>query len=280
MIVPTGDDTSTGANAGVFLDDHRHPGIHDKPEKWDALWTKDLETQWQVPRGKLGNPKASIATHTPPKEAEVFAREENIVNGQAIVASVTRHQLILGSDVALYAVTHDYEKDWRALTDKQRKKVLLEGIRNAMLPGVIAPGRMYCPDSTVKFFSLNGGENYLKYLHLLIPDDLYNPTEPRMIPHAVVDRYLTITAEYKNKPGYKALGYAYQTTRIQCLTSIVYEIFHVFVSSYHSVQLQNALNTSVVSLSTVRRHLYGTNDSQGALQRSGVAQSPAPVSRQ
>ena len=107
---------------------------------------------------------------------------------------------------------------------------MLEGICRAMRTEAFIPGRRYCPDSTLENLASMRGETYLKCLRQILPDDLGNViTEPRTIPHPIVDRYLTVRPSREGLPGYKAMVKAYHTTRIQCLTGIIVEIFEAFV---------------------------------------------------
>ena len=216
-----------------LLVDARHPGMLEDPERWERSWAKDLTSLWVGAKSKNGNPNATIASHTSSAEAKVHAMEVCIANAHAVLSCVVRNQISLGSAVAMRSVAHDYEQEWRDLTDARRREIILEGICNSMQCGILIPARAYCPDSTVDFLSSRSGEQYLDFLRALLPDDLSTLTaEPKMIPHPLVDRYLTIGPPYTEQAGYKALARTHQILRIQCMTSIIFDIFQVFVSSF------------------------------------------------
>lgn len=224
--------TDTGVPR-AYLSDDRHPDMIENPEKWEKSWAEDLALLWSGPQSKYGAPNVTISSYTSPGEAKVCAMETCILNTQAVLAHTVRTQIVLGTKVTMRSVSHDYEREWRALTDTRRKEIILKGICNAMHGGSLIPARMYCPDSTLHFLASRDGEQYLDYLHAVLPEDLHHPaTEPKTIPHASVDRYLTISPPYLDRPGYKAMARTYQVLRTQCLTMMILEIFQVFVGDH------------------------------------------------
>lgn len=214
----------------VMFDNSKYGDMLADPELWEQKWSEDLKNRWEGPRSRWGSILANMSIKTSPEEAKVWIGETNLLDMHSVISQVCQWQNDFGVAVARRALTSDYEREWLALSDGQRRKIVLAGICRAMRTEAFIPGRGYCPDSTLENLASAHGETYLKYLRQIIPDDLgHKITDPKTIPHPIVDRYLAVRPSREGMPGYKAMVKAYQVARIQCLTGFISEIFDTFV---------------------------------------------------
>ena len=221
--------------------DKAHDGLLDDPVKWDEAWTRDLQRRWSRVGGGQTTRYANIATNTNHTAVQRLADEGALLCMHDGYRHISAWQKSFATDVAARFAWEDFEKNWRVLTDKRRREIVLEGLLKAMKSPNAHIGRMLCPESTLDNLCSEGGETYLAYLRQILPSDLHDPLEPRTIPNHAVDEYLTLLPEYADKPGYKTYVKTARLERMKCLTRILREIFCSFVRTVHLSKLQKHL---------------------------------------
>ena len=215
-----------------------HRGMHDDPIMWEVGWYKTLNGFWDGPTSTFGNPSARMTFNLPDQELDLWDTDAlwwELFNSEREVINL---QMTFGTVVVLKEREASFEKWWRnRLTDNIRGNLILEGIVRAMdRDPEMHKDRIYCPESLFKHLVGEGsGENYLKYLKMLLPDDIDRlVTEPKFIPNTAVDRFLTVdpnqTRSEKDLKIRKAHARRLQLGRARCLTSIIGTIFFTAVS--------------------------------------------------
>ena len=142
----------------------------------------------------------------------------------------------LAKEAAVRFAEENFEKKWRALSNEERRKFIMEGIYRTMCIPDMEERRKWCPDSTLNHLASENGETYLRTLKALLPADINAPiTEPRQIPHPVVDRVLSLDPVYDKQPGIKLVVRMYRLSRTYCLTTIIWNTFLAFVSTQMNI---------------------------------------------
>ena len=210
-----------------------HPGMSENPEKWEKAWEKDLKLHWDGPRSVYGKPTAKIQIGVTPEVRRSFNLDLSWQEIYGATHDLVRLQTFLGEEAVQKVVLDNFDSRWKTQPEAERRKIILKGICRALRRPGLHRDRMFCPESTLSHLAAGNGENYLKLLHFLLPDDTHQPlTEPKFIPHPDVDRYLSAETgcSDRDKPVYDSYVRFVRIGRNFCLTNIIRETFLEFVS--------------------------------------------------
>lgn len=203
------------------------PSMHSSRAAWEKSWADDLDKNYRTgPLARL----PGLATVVPPGAATAFTSDATLMQMQQEVTLICKMQHDLAKAAARRFAEDDFEAKWKAQSDEKRREVIMEGIYRTMCLPDMEDRRQWCPDSTLKHLSSANGDAYLRMLKTLLPADLEAQlTEPKQIPHPVMDRLFKLSAADAKRPGFKTIMRMYSLSRTYCLTTIAWNIFLTFV---------------------------------------------------
>ena len=205
------------------------PDIRKDRLGYEKSWEEDFERNYV--KGRLAS-LSSLAVITAPAAVSKLATDTMLVQLAHEARLICNMQNDLAQEAVEKFAQEDFEKHWLGLPDEKRREFILEGICRSMVVGDMEDRRRWCPDSTLNNLASDGGSTYIKMLKTLLPADMGKPiTEPRRIPHPLMDRLLSLPPNYTEQaPGYKTLMQVHAYSRTYCLTFILWNTFLAFVS--------------------------------------------------
>ena len=206
----------------------RRPDIHTSRAAWEKSWEDDMDKNFR----KGGFARIRHLSEIMPTEVIAHMGDSSVIyTMQQEVDVICRMQQDLAKEAAMRFAEENFEQKWRALSNEERRKFIMEGIYRTMCIPDMEERRKWCPDSTLTHLASENGETYLRTLKALLPADIRAPiTEPKQLPHPVVDRVLSLGPGDDKKPGIKVVVRMYRLSRTYCLTTIIWNTFLAFVS--------------------------------------------------
>lgn len=196
---------------------------------WNASWERELRELYAAM--ELRNSGESWDTNNYTQFTPLMLPSE------AIYAERETHAICeLQEDLvsmALERMTIDnFEKKWKALAQKDREALVLEGLWKASSAGPdMECHRIYCPEMTVENLAGNDGQTYLDLLMKLVPDDIGGRiTEPTLIANEVLDRFYTKSRE-SSEESTKVMPLMMQRGRAYFMDMTLWCILFAFVST-------------------------------------------------
>lgn len=203
------------------------PDKHTSLVAWEESWDSDLARVFQA----LSRLK-SISDMFPPGSVRPLGDE-------TVVQSDLQHKLIcelqqdLAKAAALRFSEDHFEQEWMNAPSERRREIVLRGIYRSMCIPDMEERRKWCPDSTMRHLTSDGGRTYIRMLKSLLPSSLAAPIiEPMSVPHPLVDRLFTIPPSDMDRPGYKFIYQMYSSNRSYCLTTTIWNILLAFVGHF------------------------------------------------
>lgn len=203
-----------------------------QPRAWEKSWENDFNRNYGALRTYSGSALDLLGQFMP---VHVLAASSASDTGMLVQAEEEAHlcrmQRALAVNAGFHFIHDGFEGKWRGLSAARREEVVLEGICRAMKRFDMEMRRLWCPETTLTNLTAGGGEEYLRLLRLLIPDNLEEDSvEPEHVPHPILDPLLTPRDDDKI-PGHKALYRSFRTSRLLGLTHIISCVFSTMVCS-------------------------------------------------
>lgn len=202
------------------------PSMHTSREAWEQSWENDFQRNYRA----MAQLQGSISTLLPPDTISILGTENSLISLERETGLLCRLQQDMAEEVATQCAEEDFERKWKDLSPKKREEFVLEGIYRTMQIPDMEERRKWCPDSSLKNLTSRGGDEYLRILRSLLPDDLNTRiSEPNHVSHPITDRFFTPTAA-ESKRGYGTACRTFRTSRTYVLSTIVWNIFLAAVS--------------------------------------------------
>lgn len=202
------------------------PDMHTERRAWEKSWEDDFERNYRM----FAQLPCSILVVIPKKVVQSANTDSNLLALEQLERALCELQQRLAHEAAIECANLDFESRWRALSAEKREEVVLEGIYRTMRVAGNESRRQWCPDSTLSHLASQDGEEYLRMLRCLVPDNLdARIVEPIQIPHAIVDRMFTPSATEAQSPGCRTMLRTFRTSRMYILTHVIWFTMHAFV---------------------------------------------------
>lgn len=212
------------------------PDRRTSPRSWEAAWQQDFERFY----GSEGPPQ--LSDMVPLAVANVLDTSVD----SPMIYEQNRRALCRNQEGAVYNIAGafaelDFEQKWKASTQEEREKAILEGIVHSFDDVFdMDMKRIWCPDSSLKHLAAQDGNVYIQALKALLPSDVgATIQEPLSVPCQAVDDILTLTEEEQAHAGYRVLAFQMALCRNDCMTAILTNILLTFVCLLFCVYAPN-----------------------------------------
>lgn len=205
----------------------QRPDMHKDRRAWEKTWQVDFDRNYRA----LAVLPGSVVTLMPPSTVEYLNTDGNLMAVEQENMLLCELQRDLATEAAKQFARHDFEKRWTALPRAKREEFVLEGIYRTLVIPFRDIQRQWCPDSTLSNLASRNGEEFLRIIKCLMPDNMgARIVVPIQVPHPIVDRLFTPRPAELQRPEIKAVFRTFRTYRTCVLTYVVWNTLLAYVS--------------------------------------------------